>query len=127
MAETVTVTEKVKTSSGRGWLIFWTVLIVVAIIIFAWVLMNLHKRMFSFNMTTVAANVATLVTTPPNPFPVGITAATATNILNEQIQTILKNRMSVQAIQNYASISGMPAEQVLVNEAYTQCHNYGWI
>jgi hypothetical protein len=128
MAETeITVTEK-KTSSART--IFWAVVITLVVLTAIYFLTRLGRKMFTVNMSNVNAAITALVNNPPNPFPttpITVTQQTATAILTDQVNAILKNRAAMKSIKDYASLSGMTAEQVLVNEAYTVAHNYGWL
>ena len=129
MADTITVTEKKQTTSSAK-TIFWAVVITLIVIALIVMLTRLHRKMFSVNMSTVNAAITTLVNNPPNPFPtspVAITTNTATQILSDQVAAIMKNQAAMKSIQDYASLTGMTAEQVLVNEAYTVAHNYGWL
>lgn len=113
--------------SRRMGTIFWAVVITLIIIVVIFFLMKLHRKMFKFNQSNVNSLVAALVAAPPNPFPAGMTTVTATSILQAQIQQMSRNQATMSTISNYATLTGMPIEQVMVNEAYTQCHQLGWL
>ena len=123
------VTEVVKVSSGkgRGMTIFWAVLITLVVLGVVMLLMKLHRKMFSVNQSTIANNITTLLNSPPFPLPNGMTLVTATSILNNQVQAMLKNQGAMKAAANYAQLTAVPLEQVVVNEAYYQCHAYTWL
>jgi hypothetical protein len=119
MAETPTKSQR--------WTIFWAVVITLAVIALLYFLMKLHKKMFSYNQSTINSLIAALVAAPPNPFPAGMTTVTATSILQAQVQELCCNQDIMKTIYNYAQLSGQTVEQVLVNEAYVQCHQLNWL
>lgn len=115
------------TKKGNGATIFWSVVITLIVIVIIFLLSRLGRRMFSVNQQTIANNIASLVTTPPNPLPTGMTTVTATTIINAQVQAMIQNQTAMRLAKNYATLTGMPLEQVLVNEGYAQAHGFGWI
>src|SRR5208283_3062058 len=127
MAETVVVTETKTQKRSAARTIFWVVLITLVVIALIYLLMHLHRKMFSVNMTTINTAIAALVASPPTPFPTTVNTVSAQTILSDQVNALIRNPAAMKAAQDYAGLTGMTTEQVVVNEAYAIAHNYGWL
>lgn len=104
------------TVSKNGKIIMYT-LAVLLLVVIAYVV---YKIFFQFDNATVQ----TEVTTASNSY---ATPASAVIIINDAIKHIMASTYLTQEVLDYATVSGIPKEQVLVNAAVAQATNMGYL